>query len=136
MKTLMNTTTKPLNQNRMSVTNFEEFTHELTSEEMEILPVVVHGFRNYKKESPIKAELIVTRMNEFLAVRGFKTRMSQPRLRKMVNYIRTNGIIPLIATSHGYFTSDCKETIQEQIKSLQERANSIQRCAEGLKKFL
>jgi hypothetical protein len=120
----------------MSVTNFEEFTHELTSEEMEILPVVVHGFRNYKKESPIKAELIVTRMNEFLAVRGFKTRMSQPRLRKMVNYIRTNGIIPLIATSNGYFTSDCKETIQEQIKSLQERANSIQRCAEGLRKFL
>ncbi len=45
-------------------------------------------------------------------------------------------IIPLIATSHGYFTSDCKETIQEQIKSLQERANSITRCANGLKKFL
>ena len=118
------------------ITNFEEHTSELTSEEMDILPIVVHGFRNYKKESPIKAELIVTRMNEFLAVRGFKTRISQPRLRKMVNYIRTNGIIPLIATSHGYFTSDCKEIIQEQIKSLQERANSIQRCAEGLKKFL
>ena len=120
----------------MSVTNFEEHTSELTIEEMEILPIVVHGFRNYKKESPIKADLIVTRMNEFLAVRGFKTRMSQPRLRKMVNYIRTNGIIPLIATSNGYFTSDCTETIAEQIKSLQERANSIQRCAEGLKKFL
>ena len=118
------------------ITNFEEHTSELTSEEMEILPIVVHGFRNYKKENPIKAELIVTRMNEFLAVRGFKTRMSQPRLRKMVNYIRTNGIIPLIATSHGYFTSDCRETIQEQIKSLQERANSIERCAQGLKKFL
>ena len=118
------------------ITNFEEHTSELTSEEMEILPIVVHGFRNYKKEIPIKAELIVTRMNEFLSTRGFKTRMTQPRLRKMVNYIRTNGIIPLIANSHGYFTSDCKETIQEQIKSLQERANSIQRCAEGLKKFL
>lgn len=118
------------------ITNFEEYTHELSAEEMDILPIVVHGFRNYKKELPIKAELIVTRMNEFLAVRGFKTRMSQPRLRKMVNYIRTNGIIPLIANSNGYFTSDCKETIQEQIKSLQERANSIQRCANGLKKFL
>ena len=120
----------------MSVTNFEEHTHELTSEEMEILPIVVHGFRNYKKDSPIKAELIVTRLNEYLVGRGFKTRMTQPRLRKMVNYIRTNGIIPLIATSNGYFTSDCKETIQEQIQSLQERANSIERCAAGLKKFL
>jgi hypothetical protein len=120
----------------MSVTNFNEFTHELTSEEMEILPIVIHGFRNYKKDNPIKAELIVTRMNEFLAARGFKTRMTQPRLRKIVNYIRTNGLLPLIATSHGYFTSDCTETIAEQIKSLQERANSITRCAEGLKKFL
>jgi hypothetical protein len=120
----------------MSVTNFEEHTSELTSEEMEILPIVIHGFRNYKKENPIKAELIVTRMNEFLSARGFKTRMTQPRLRKMVNYIRTNGIIPLIANSNGYFVTDCTETIAEQIKSLKERANSIQRCANGLKKFL
>jgi hypothetical protein len=118
------------------ITNFEEFTNELSSDEMEILPIVVHGFRNYKKNNPIKAELIVTRMNEYLLARGYKTRMTQPRLRKMVNYIRTNGLIPLIATSQGYFTSDCKQTIQEQIKSLQERANSIQRCAAGLVKFL
>jgi hypothetical protein len=54
----------------------------------------------------------------------------------MVNYIRTNSIIPLIATSNGYFTSNCKETIQDQVKSLQERASSIMRCAEGMKKFL
>jgi len=120
----------------MSVTNFEEFTHELTSDEMEILPIVVHGFRNYKKENPIKAELIVTRMNDYLKKHESKVKMTQPRLRKIVNYIRTNGIIPLIATSNGYFTSDCKETIAEQIRSLQERANSIERCATGLKKFL
>jgi len=118
------------------ITNFEEFTHELTSEEMEILPILVHGFRNYKKTNPIKTEFLVHRFNEYLLARGYKTKMNGPRLRKMVNYIRTNGIIPLIATSHGYFTSDCKETIQEQIKSLQERANSITRCANGLKKFL
>ena len=120
----------------MSVTNFEEFTHELTSEEMEILPIVVHGFRNYKKANPIKSELIVTRLNEYLLARGYKIKMTGVRLRKIVNYIRTNGIIPLIATSNGYFTSDCKQTIQEQIQSLQERANSIERCATGLKKFL
>jgi len=120
----------------MSITNFEEYTHELTSEEMEILPIVVHGFRNYKKDNPIKSDLIVSRLNEYLQKHESKIRMNGPRLRKIVNYIRTNGIIPLIATSNGYFTSDCKETIKEQIKSLQERANSIQRCANGLNKFL
>ena len=75
-------------------------------------------------------------MNVFLENNGYKIRLTQPRLRKLVNYIRSNSLIPLIATSQGYFTTDCKQTIQEQIKSLQERANSIERCAQGLKKFL
>ena len=118
------------------ITNFEEHTHELTSEEMEILQLVIHGFRAYKKNNPIKAELIVKRMNVFLENNGYKIRLTQPRLRKLVNYIRSNSLIPLIATSQGYFTTDCKQTILDQIKSLQERANSIERCAQGLKKFL
>jgi len=118
------------------ITNFEEYTHELTSEEMEILQLVIHGFRAYKKSNPIKAELIVKRMNLYLENNGYKMRLTQPRLRKLVNYIRSNGLLPLIATSNGYFTTDCKQTIQEQIKSLQERANSIKRCANGLEKFL
>ena len=118
------------------ITNFEEVTNELTNEEMELIPMAIHGFRQYKKNNPIKAELIVKRMNEYLESKGIKTRLTQPRLRKMVNYIRTNGLIPLIATSQGYFTSDNPTDIMDQIKSLTERANSIQRCAEGLKKFL
>jgi hypothetical protein len=118
------------------ITGFETYTHELTNEELEILPLVMHGFRHYKKTNPIKAELIVSRMNVFLQENEYKIRLTQPRLRKLVNYIRSNGLLPLIATSHGYFTSDCKQTIQEQIQSLQERANSIERCAQGLKKFL
>ena len=75
-------------------------------------------------------------MNVFLENNGYKIRLTQPRLRKLVNYIRSNSLIPLIATSQGYFTTDCKQTILEQIISLQERANSIERCAQGLKKFL
>ena len=118
------------------ITNFEEHTHELTSEEKEILQLVIHGFRGYKKSSPIKAELIVKRMNIFLENNGYKIRLTQPRLRKLVNYIRSNGLLPLIATSNGYFTSDCKLTIQQQIISLQERANSIENAVQGLKKFL
>ena len=118
------------------ITNFEEYTHELTDQELEILPIVIHGFRAYKKNNPIKAELIVKRMNQFLSDRGYKIRLTGPRLRKLVNYIRSNGLIPLIATSNGYFTTDCKLTIQQQIISLQERANSIERCAQGLKKFI
>lgn len=75
-------------------------------------------------------------MNEYLKNRGYKIKLTGPRLRKLVNYIRSNGLLPLIATSQGYFTTDCKETIAEQIKSLQERANSIKNCAIGLENFL
>jgi hypothetical protein len=118
------------------ITNFEEFTTELSKEEMEILPLVINGFKNYNKENPIKADMIVFRMNNFLSQNGYKMKLTQPRLRKFVNYIRTNGVLPLIATSHGYYVSSCSKTILSQIKSLQERANSIERCAQGLKKFL
>jgi len=52
------------------ITNFEEYTHELSAEEMEILQLVIHGFRQYKKTNPIKAELIVKRMNVFLENNG------------------------------------------------------------------
>jgi hypothetical protein len=118
------------------ITNFEEYTQELSAEELDILPLVINGFRHYKKTNPIKAPLIVERMNQFLTEKGYKIRLTQPRLRKIVNYIRSNSLIPLIATSQGYFTTDCKQTILEQIKSLQERANSIERSAQGLKEFL
>ena len=120
----------------MSLTNFEDQTPELTPEEMAELPAVIHSFRYYDKRNPIKAVVIVQKMNIYLKMKGSKMKMTDVRLRRMVNYIRTNGLLPLIATSKGYFTSKNKQEIELQIKSLQERARSIQRCANGLKKFL
>ncbi len=118
------------------ITNFEDFTGELSDDELRILPAVIHSFRRYKKENPIKADAIVIGINDYLLKRKMNFKMTQPRLRKMVNFIRTNSLLPLIATSKGYFTDSCKLTIQDQIKSLEERARSIQNCADGLKKFV
>lgn len=118
------------------ITNFEDFTGELSQDEMRLLPAVVHSFRKYKKDNPIKADLIIEGINDYLTKRELKIKMTGPRLRKMVNYIRSNSILPLIATSKGYFTDSCKLTIEDQIKSLEERARSIQSCADGLRKFI
>jgi hypothetical protein len=118
------------------ITNFEDFTGELSDDELNILPAVIHSFRRYKKDNPIKAPEIIEGINIYLKKRGYKFKMSGPRLRKMVNFIRSNSLLPLIATSKGYFTDSCKLTIQEQIKSLEERSRSIQKCADGLKSFL
>ena len=53
-----------------------------------------------------------------------------------MNHIRTNGLLPLMASSKGYYVSFDKKDIESQIKSLKQRANSINGCAEGLKKFI
>ena len=118
------------------ITNFEDITSELNDDELRILPLIIKGFNQYKKSNPINADEIVNRMNMYLEINQIKMKMSQPKLRKYVNFIRTNGLLPLIATSNGYYVSESKEEIMNQIKSLYERSNSIKRCAEGLRKFI
>lgn len=118
------------------IDNFEDFTHELSDDELKLVPLVISGFKNYTINNPIKSDTIVKRMNEFLTKNDYPIKMSGVRLRKIVNHIRTNGLQPLIATSKGYFVSEDKEVIQEQINSLNQRANSIKRCADGLSKYL
>jgi hypothetical protein len=97
---------------------------------MEMVPMFVRCFSAHSKSNPIKAPEIIKRLKE----KGSK--ISEPRLRKIVNYIRTMGMIPLIATSKGYYVSFEMPDIQDQISSLKERANSINRCADGLSKFI
>jgi len=118
------------------ITNFETITHELIDKEKEILPFLIKGFKTHTQTNPIKAPVIVNQMNKFLLANGYEIKLTEPRLRKMVNYIRVNSLLPLIATSDGYFITNEKEILLSQIKSLNERASSIKDCANGLLKFL
>ena len=68
--------------------------------------------------------------------RGTNTKLTGARLRKIVNHLRTNGILPIIATQKGYCSSYDTETIQAQIRSLKERAAGIRSAAHGLSRFL
>jgi len=114
------------------ITNFETITYELTDNEKAILPLLIIGFQNYTETNPIKEPEIVARFNE----RNIGLKLSAVRLRKLVNYIRSNSLLPLIATSKGYYVSTNKNVIASQIKSLEQRANSIMNCAYGLKVFI
>jgi hypothetical protein len=117
------------------ITNFEEITQELTERELKIIPFLIGGFSKRGIENPVKAPEIIKAMNNFM-LDGKPIRLTEPRLRKCVNYIRTNSLIPLMATSKGYFTTHDKVVIESQIRSLNERAASIKKCATGLGKFL
>ena len=50
----------------------------------------------------------------------------------MVSHIRSNGL----ATSKGYYVSNDVAEIKGQIESLEQRARSIQSCADGLLNYL
>ena len=111
---------------------FEEITTDLSPEELEWVELMVIGLRKYTSDKPIKAPDIVAGWNS----KPGRIRLTEVRLRKFCNHIRVNGILPVIATSNGYFVSWDKQVIQDQIISLEQRARSIQDSANGLKRFL
>ena len=119
----------------MSVTNFELITYELTPDELKHVNSLVLALKLRTKESAIKAPEIVKSMNIF-AERHDLCKMTDARLRKCINYIRSNSILPVIATSNGYYCSYDEKELSDQIKSLTERANSILDCVFGLNKIL
>ena len=120
----------------MMVTGFETIKHELTEAEIEIVPFLISGFKKHGPLNKIKAPEIVGRMNDFFFKNDIKYRMTDVKLRRFVNYIRSNSLLPLIATGEGYFVCDDRDILLDQIKSLNERAASIRGCAAGLENFL
>lgn len=121
----------------MSLTNFEEITIDITDEEKNILiPLLIKGFESRTKDNPIKACNVVQGMNDALEKKDIKIKFTDVRMRKCVNYIRSNAMIPLIATHYGYYVTTDKKEIQAQTESLLQRAQSIINSAKGLQKFL
>lgn len=118
------------------ITNFEDITDELTDDEMRLVPDICEAFRKYTKDNPIKSTEIVDRVNANKDKLGITFTFTGARLRKICNYIRTNGMIPLIATNNGYYVDYSPEALESQIRSLRERASAINRSAEGLEKFI
>jgi hypothetical protein len=84
------------------IDNFETITHELNEDELYLIPYLISGFEKRTVNNPIKAPDIVKAMNDHFKAKGLiKSKFSDVRLRKCVNYIRVNSLIPLIATSKG-----------------------------------
>jgi hypothetical protein len=115
------------------ITGHEDVTHELTEQELELATKLIPAFKGRNKDNPIKAPEIVNKVN---AMYNPKPKFSEVRLRKIVNYYRSNAILPLISTSNGYFVSYDPADINEMVQSLSQRASSIYRCAHGLQNFL
>jgi hypothetical protein len=120
------------------ITNFETITESVTDFEKKLFPIIVDGLSKRTKDNPIKAPDIVERINVYIKDRYPKEKytFTESRLRKICNMIRSNGVLPLIATPKGYYVSSDEIEIRKQIKSLEDRAYAILNSAKGLKNFI
>lgn len=113
------------------IEGFEEHTHELTDDEKKLIPIIIRGLSNHKgKERSITGSTICKNVSEKFM------QLTEPRLRKIINFIRARKILPVIATSNGYYVSDSPDEIRKQIRSLEQRRDAIQKAIDGLNQFL
>lgn len=104
------------------ITGFDKETYPLNDYEQNVLlPIVIEGLRvKYGKANAVTNGYIVIKLKAL----GYKT--EAPRLRKIINHIRTNDIIPgLIATSDGYYIATDEQELLDYEESLKGREDAI-----------
>jgi hypothetical protein len=118
------------------ITNFEEITAELTAVEIELLDVVKEHLMLHGATQPTKTYEIIHVVNDYCNKFNIPYQLHDPRLRKMISALRINSVLPILATSKGYFVSYNKQLIENHVNSMCQRANSIASAATGLQAFL
>ena len=114
----------------MSVRNFEQYTSDLTTEELDMVNLLVQSFRKKPEGTVWTSKQIIS---------GFRNNgytCTSPRVRKIVSYIRRHSIAPILASSNGYYLSHDREEIRRHIVSLEDRIAGIRSAKEGLSAFL
>lgn len=105
------------------ITGFKEYTAHLTDYERDmVVPALVEGLR---KRVGSKLAIRNKTLCIELKAAGFEN-ISEPRIRKCVNYIRMNGLVPhLVANSTGYYVATTVDEVERYCKSLEERGMAI-----------
>jgi len=106
------------------ITNFEEYTKELSENERDfILPILVKVLR--ARTSPDQVITNKEMVEKLWDIKKLKT--SEPRVRKIINVIRMTGMaIGLIATGRGYYCTQSETELLNYIESLEQRIASIE----------
>ena len=117
------------------ITNFEEITANLTPEEKELTVAIMQILMKLKKNKPMKSVEIVELINRKF-YKNSDVKFTGVKLRKFCNYIRRKSLLPIIATSNGYYISYDKNEIALQIESLEQRSEAILNSVNGLKFYL
>jgi hypothetical protein len=103
------------------IKNFENETQQLNEYEKNVLlPLLIRGLetKNGNKNAVTNKYIISVLKPTY--------RLNEARVRKIINHIRTNDLIPgLIATSEGYFIAETEAELLEYEESLKGREDAI-----------
>ena len=104
------------------IKGFSNETSPLNDYELRVLiPVILAGLKDKQgKRNAVTNGYIIGRLKQ----QGY--RIDAPRLRKVINHIRTNDLIPgLMATSEGYFLAEGEQELMDYEESLRGREEAI-----------
>lgn len=103
------------------ITGFNEITKQLTESEMKLVPNFVKNLsKKFGKENVISNKQIRK------AYLNTGQKLSDARVRKIINYIRINGLVKnLVSNSRGYYIASNRKEVEEYTLSLLERENAI-----------
>ena len=95
-----------------------------------LLPLIIRGLSTKVGIANVIAGSTIVRKMKAL---GYK--LDGPRLRKIVNHIRTRDLIPgLVSNGQGYFVATKASEIDECINSLQGRVDATQAIIKALQR--
>lgn len=111
------------------LTGFEDITPELSDDEKEIAELVAKGLKvRVGREKAISNR----KMREKIAEKNVK--VGDAKMRKVVQYIRIEGLVPLlVASNEGYYVAKDEEEVRGHYRSLKQRARAISKLAENLR---
>ena len=114
------------------INGFEKYTKDLNDyEKKTLLPIMCKCFANHiGKENAVTNSVICEKMND----KGFE-KVSEARVRKIINYIRTNNLVPrLMASGSGYYITNNPNELKDYISSLKGRKEAIEGVISAVQK--
>lgn len=112
---------------------FAQQTEPLTDYERDtLLPVICRGLITKVGEAKAITNTAITR-----AMKGAGYHLNEARVRKIINHIRTTGLIKwLIATSKGYYIATSRQEMEDYIGSLRGRELAIRAVRKSMESQL
>lgn len=114
-----------------------EYMEPLTKEENNyILPVLIKILKSEKY--PITSGELCKRIDDARIDNAmlWKSKTKPPRIRKMMNWIRSNEILGVAGSVDGYLATDDTTILQEQIMRMEQRINAELNQLNGTKNYL